>query len=60
MSAQALSVPANGPSITIRRAKPEDAPACGRVCFDAFYKISTDHGFPVDFPSSDWRLAFSL
>ena len=26
---------------------------CGRVCFDAFYKISTSHGFPCDFPSSE-------
>jgi transposase-like protein len=23
---------------------------CGRVCFDAFYRISTNHGFPPDFP----------
>ena len=41
MSAQALSVPPGGPSITIRRAKPEDASVCGRICFDAFYRIST-------------------
>ena len=53
MSAQAPSVPPGGPSITVRRAKPEDAPVCGRVCFDAFYKISTNHGFPPDFPSTD-------
>ena len=26
---------------------------CGRVCYDAFYKISTNHGFPPDFPSPD-------
>jgi hypothetical protein len=45
MSAQALPVSSSRPSITVRRAKPEDASACGRVCFDAFYKISTDHGF---------------
>jgi GNAT superfamily N-acetyltransferase len=48
-----MSAPQGGPSITIRRAKPEDAPVCGKVCFDAFYKISTSHGFPCDFPSSD-------
>jgi GNAT superfamily N-acetyltransferase len=53
MSVQALSVPTGGPSIMIRRAKPEDAPVCGRVCYEAFYKISTDHGFPPDFPSLD-------
>ena len=53
MSAQALSVPLGDPSITVRRAKIEDAPVCGRVCYDAFYKISTDHGFPPDFPSPE-------
>ena len=53
MSAQALSVPPGGPSITVRRAKIEDAPVCGRVCYDAFYKISTDHGFPPDFSSPE-------
>jgi hypothetical protein len=37
MSGQTLPVPPGAPSITIRRAKPEDAPVCGRVCFDAFY-----------------------
>ena len=53
MSVQTLSVPTGSPSIMIRRAKPEDAPVCGRVCYEAFYKISTDHGFPSDFPSVD-------
>jgi len=53
MSGQTLPVPPGGPSITIRRTKPEDAPVCGRVCFDAFYKISTSHGFPCEFPSSE-------
>jgi predicted N-acetyltransferase YhbS len=41
------------PSITIRRAQPQDAPACGRICYDAFHRISTNHGFPPDFPSPD-------
>jgi GNAT superfamily N-acetyltransferase len=53
MLAQALSVPPGTPSVGVRRAKPEDAPACGQVCFDAFHKISTHHGFPPDFPSPD-------
>jgi GNAT superfamily N-acetyltransferase len=53
MAAQAPSVPPGDPSITIRRAKPEDAQVCGRICFDAFCKISTNHGFPPDFPSPD-------
>ena len=50
---QTLPVPPGGPSITIRRAKQEDAPVCGRICFDAFYGISTKHGFPPDWPSPD-------
>jgi hypothetical protein len=53
MLGQTLPVPPGGPSITIRRAKQEDAPECGRICFDAFYGISTKHGFPPDFPSPD-------
>ncbi len=53
MSGQTLPVPPGAPTIIIRRAKPEDGPVCGRVCFDAFYKISTNHGFPCDFPSPE-------
>jgi GNAT superfamily N-acetyltransferase len=41
------------PSVAVRCATPEDAPVCGQICFDAFHKISTDHGFPPDFPSPD-------
>ncbi len=39
--------------ITIREATPEDAPVCGRICYDAFTKISTEHAFPPDFPSAE-------
>jgi GNAT superfamily N-acetyltransferase len=37
-------------AVTIRRAKPEDAPVCGQICFEAFHKINTDHNFPPDIP----------
>src|SRR3984957_7366187 len=37
-------------AVTIRRATPEDAPAAGQICFEAFHKISTAHGFPPDVP----------
>jgi GNAT superfamily N-acetyltransferase len=37
--------------IAVRKARPEDAPICGRICYEAFTKISTDHAFPPDFPS---------
>ena len=39
--------------VAVRRARPEDAPVCGRICYQAFTKISTEHGFPRDFPSVD-------
>jgi GNAT superfamily N-acetyltransferase len=37
-------------AVTIRRARPEDACECARICFDAFYKINTDHNFPPEMP----------
>jgi GNAT superfamily N-acetyltransferase len=50
----AETVPETAPGmVTIRRAKPEDAHGCGRICFDAFYAINTQHGFPPDLPSCD-------
>jgi GNAT superfamily N-acetyltransferase len=39
--------------ITIRRATPEDAPACGAICFQAFFDINTAHNFPPDLPSPE-------
>jgi len=38
-------------TLTIRRATLEDAPASATICYDAFYKINTDHGFPPDMSS---------
>lgn len=43
-------------TLKIRRAKPEDAPACGRICYEAFHKINTDHGFHPDLPSVDMAI----
>jgi GNAT superfamily N-acetyltransferase len=39
------------PSVTIRRATPEDVAVCGRICYEAFYAINTQHHFPPDLPS---------
>ena len=40
-------------NLTIRRATPEDAPECGRICYEAFKSISDNHNFPPDFPSAE-------
>jgi len=40
-------------SVTIRRAKLEDASASAKICYEAFYKINTDHGFPPDLPAME-------
>src|ERR1700690_129603 len=42
--------PASTPDVTIRRATPEDAPACGVICYQAFRDINTAHNFPLDLP----------
>jgi predicted N-acetyltransferase YhbS len=41
------------PEIVVRAAKPDDSPACGQICYDAFSKLSTKHGFPCDFPGPE-------
>ena len=45
-----MSTPHMKSALVIRRATPDDAEACGHICFTAFHKISTDHGFPPDVP----------
>lgn len=37
-------------SITIRPASPDDAPICGRICYEAFRAIGEAHAFPPDVP----------
>jgi len=39
-------------SITVRRARPEDAAGCGPICYEAFRQISTEHNFPPDVPDA--------
>jgi len=36
----------------IRTATPEDAEICGQICYDAFYKVGTEHNFPPDVPAA--------
>jgi GNAT superfamily N-acetyltransferase len=37
----------------VRIAKPEDAPVCGQICYDAFSTLNATHGFPCDFPGPE-------
>jgi hypothetical protein len=57
MASQRQPIPidakATASGITVRRAIPDDTAACGRICYEAFRKISTEHSFPPDFPSVD-------
>ncbi|MDB6068644.1 MAG: hypothetical protein JWR26_4852 [Pedosphaera sp.] len=45
-------------NITIRPGRPEDASACGTICFEAFTTISRQHNFPPDIPSPQVATAF--
>jgi predicted N-acetyltransferase YhbS len=38
---------------TLRPGRPEDAEACGRICYEAFGTLAEQHGFPPDFPSAE-------
>jgi hypothetical protein len=38
---------------TLRRAKPDDAEAAGRICYAAFSKINSEHNFPPEFPNAE-------
>jgi GNAT superfamily N-acetyltransferase len=40
-------------TITIRQARPEDAPVCGQICYDAFLGITAAHNFPPYLPGKD-------
>ncbi|HEY4283276.1 MAG TPA: GNAT family N-acetyltransferase [Chthoniobacterales bacterium] len=40
-------------SLTLRPGAPNDATACGKICFQAFFAVSKAHNFPPDFPSAE-------
>src|SRR5215470_3300088 len=40
-------------SLRIRRATPEDAEVCGRICYDAFTTINRQHNFPPELPAPE-------
>ncbi|MCA6094866.1 GNAT family N-acetyltransferase [Streptomyces sp. SCA3-4] len=39
--------------VRLRPGTPEDAEACGRICYEAFRHITAQHAFPVDFPDAE-------
>ena len=40
-------------AVLIRQARPDDADACGSICFEAFREINERHGFPCEFPGPE-------
>ena len=52
MAAQPQTFPDNE-NVVIRRATPDDAEVCGRICFEAFSTIAGEHNFPPDFPTPE-------
>lgn len=44
--------------VTLRPGRPEDAPACGKICYEAFKTISENHNFPPDMPSVEVATGF--
>jgi predicted N-acetyltransferase YhbS len=45
-------------ALTLRPARPDDTDPCGRICYEAFTKINTDHNFPPDFPDVQTAIGF--
>jgi GNAT superfamily N-acetyltransferase len=39
--------------IALRKATPQDAETCGRICYEAFKTINEEHGFLPDFPNEE-------
>ena len=44
---------ANLSTVKVRRAAPEDADVCGRICYEAFTTLHQQHQFSPDFPSAE-------
>jgi GNAT superfamily N-acetyltransferase len=49
-------VPKDQP-VVVRRATAADAEVCGRICFEAFGSIASQHNFPQDFPAPEVAVA---
>jgi GNAT superfamily N-acetyltransferase len=46
--------------VTVREARPEDAPVCGPICSSAFTTLNQSHGFPSDFPDAETPMGVLL
>lgn len=53
MATQSQAFGAKHESMIVRRATPADAEVCGRICYEAFDSIASQHNFPRDFPSPE-------
>jgi predicted N-acetyltransferase YhbS len=45
--------------LTLRRARPDDAQECGRICFEAFQSIANRHNYPMDFPVPEFSVGIT-
>ena len=45
-----------GTEVVIRPGRPQDADACGRICYEAFRTVAERHGFPPDFPTPEMAI----
>jgi GNAT superfamily N-acetyltransferase len=43
--------------LTLRPGRPEDAPLCGTICYEAFKTIAEQHNFPPGYPSPEAAVA---
>jgi predicted N-acetyltransferase YhbS len=48
-----MAIAKSAPEVTIRSARPEDAPACGHICYEAFFAVAREHNYPPDFPNAE-------
>ena len=45
--------------VILRAGTPRDAEALGNIVYEAFFKISTDHNFPPDFPNPEFAIGLT-
>ena len=43
-------------NVSLRPGEPDDAEACGLICYEAFNAISEQHNFPPDFPAPEMAI----